>query len=56
MFVKKKVNINETIFISLGARWIFNKKIINFFKKEYLTSTDPDFLLMQEEVVSPGEL
>ena len=33
MFVKKKVNINETIFISLGARWIFNKKIINFFQK-----------------------
>lgn len=30
LFVKKKVNIKETIFISLGARWIFNKKLINF--------------------------
>ena len=32
LFVKKNVNVEETIFVSLGGRWIYNKKIINFCK------------------------
>lgn len=31
-FIKKKLEVNETLFVSLGARYIFNLKIINFFQ------------------------
>ena len=28
-FIKKKVNVNETLFISIGCRWIFSEETIN---------------------------
>ena len=28
-FIKQKINVNETLFVSIGCRWIFSKKIIN---------------------------
>jgi methionyl-tRNA formyltransferase len=31
-FIKKKFDINKTLFISLGARYIFNSEMINFFQ------------------------
>jgi methionyl-tRNA formyltransferase len=35
-FISKKVNINETLFISFGCRWIFKKNDISFFKNNLI--------------------
>jgi methionyl-tRNA formyltransferase len=37
-FINKKTNINETLFISLGARYIFKKNTINKFFKNHLVN------------------
>ena len=35
-FIKDNVDIERTLFISLGARYIFNQKVINFFKNNLI--------------------
>jgi len=35
-FIKTNFFIKETLFISLSSRWIFNKSIINFFKRKLI--------------------
>ena len=37
-YIKEQINIDETLFVSLGSRWIFNKKIITDFFKSNLVN------------------
>ena len=37
-YIKEQINIDETLFVSLGSRWIFNKKIITDFFKSFVRS------------------
>lgn len=43
-YIKKNMNINETLFISLSSRWIFKKKDINNFFKKQLINFHPSRL------------
>jgi len=36
-FLKKKINLKETLFVSIGSRWIFSKSDIeNFFQNNFV--------------------
>ncbi len=45
-FIKKNININETLFISLSSRWIFKKNDIKNFFKNQIVNFHPSRLPM----------